>query len=400
MPVPSISSAPSDERDPDQRALLATLVAAVFMVSVDARVVAPLLPTIADEFHASLATAGLLVTAYMLPYGFFQLAFGPLADRYGKIRVSAATMLLFSAGTALCGAFSSLELVILLRALTGAAAAAVFPLTLAYMGDTVPYERRQATIGMTMAGAGAAQAFSTSAGGLIATVVSWRTVFPIVGALSGVVSVALVFLVKREIRPRAALSGRPSYRAALGAKRMFALLAIVATEGFLFVGGFPFLSEPLFARFHLGALAIGLVLGLAGVGQLLCARLLPWILRRFTEQSLLLTGGLLMGGAYELCAFAPTYPVLGLGVFALGVGFNLFHSTLQTRATEIFPAGRGTAIALFAFSMFAGSGVGALVFGRAVTQLGSRPTYAAAGALLLGLPVITLALLGPGRSKA
>lgn len=395
MPQPAAAHAKEAAASaaPDQRALIAALIAAVFIVSLDARVVAPLLPTIAAELHAPLDDVGLLVTAYMLPYGFFQLAFGPLSERYGKIRVSAYAMVLFSVGTAFCGAFASLGLVILLRALTGAAAAALIPLTLAYIGDTVPYAQRQATIGVVMASAGAAQAFSTSAGGLIASVVSWRTVFPVFGVAAGASTIALLALKGREIRARDG-GARPTYGDALRAPRMPALLALVAIEGFLYMGGFSFLSAPLDERFHLGALAIGLIFGLAGVGQLVCARLLPWILKRLSEEALVLGGGGLMGGSFIAAAFAPAWGWIAVATLAMGVGFNLCHTTLQTRATEIFPRSRGTAVALFAFALFAGSGAGALAFAHAIPRVGSTVTFAVAGALLLAFSVVTVMLLG------
>lgn len=57
--------------------LLMVLQAAVFMVSAEARVIAPLLPAIALGFQTSVAAAGMLITAYTIPYGLFQLVYGP-----------------------------------------------------------------------------------------------------------------------------------------------------------------------------------------------------------------------------------------------------------------------------------------------------------------------------------
>src|SRR6187551_1497140 len=143
-----------------QRPLLLALGLATFMVSLDARVVAPLLPAIAHDFQTSIARAGYVVSGYLLPYGLFQLAYGPLADRFGKVRVSVFAMAAFSLG------------------------AALIPLTIAYIGDTVPYAKRQAALAMLMASSGAAQALSVSIGGTIAAVLSWRAIFPILGVLS------------------------------------------------------------------------------------------------------------------------------------------------------------------------------------------------------------------------
>src|SRR6188768_206910 len=299
---PVTASSTSNEQ---QRPLLLALGLATFMVSLDARVVAPLLPAIATDFETSIARAGYVVSGYLLPYGLFQLAYGPLADRFGKVRVSVYAMAAFSLGTALCGAFAAFWALLLLRALTGAAAAALIPLTIAYIGDTVPYAKRQAALAMLMASSGAAQALSVSVGGTIAAVLSWRAIFPILGVLSALVTLYLAACAKRELRTPLALGARrPSYLDALQSP-LLSILLLVAFEGCLFLGGFPYLSGLLEQRFHLGSLPIGLLLGLTGASQLLAARLLPRILRRASERELLLVGGSLMAVAYLISAWAP-----------------------------------------------------------------------------------------------
>jgi predicted MFS family arabinose efflux permease len=377
-----------------QRSLLLALGLATFMVSLDARVVAPLLPAIAHDFRITVGRAGYVVSSYLLPYGLFQLAYGPLADRFGKVRVSVGALAAFSVGTAFCGAFGSFANVILLRAITGAAAAALIPLTIAYIGDTVPYARRQAALAMLMASSGAAQALSVSVGGTIAALISWRAIFPILGALSCAVTLYLFFEAKHEVRlTRAAGTRKPRYRDALRSP-LLPILGLVAFEGCLFMGGFPFLSGLLEQRFRLGPMPIGLLLGLAGATQLVTARALPRILRRASEQELLAVGGGLMSVAYLLSAAARHYLWLGLACILIGAGFSLCHSTLQTRATEAFPEGRGTSLALFAFSLFLGSAFGSMAFGSVLEQVGYGVTFASAGVLLFAFTGLCLRALG------
>lgn len=378
-----------------QRALLLSLGVATFMVSLDGRVVAPLLPTIARDFDITIADAGWLVSGYMLPYGFCQLAYGPLADRFGKVRVAAQAMVWFSLGTALCGAFPSFATIVLLRALTGAAAAGLIPLTIAYIGDTVPYAQRQAALAMLMASAGAAQAFSTSAGGTIAALLSWRSVFPVLGVLAGLSTIALFVHRKHELRIAVdPTQPRPRYRDALRAPRMLALLSLVALEGSLYFGGFSFLSGLLETRFGCGSLVTGLILGGAGIAQLISARLLPTLLLRVSERQLLWAGGSSMGCAFLLAAAAPHWGWVALACAAMGIGFSLCHSTLQTRATESFPRARGTALALFAFSLFSGSALGTVGIGYACEALGYGTAFAIVGALLLGFTALVVHTLG------
>ena len=380
-----------------QRPLLLALGLATFMVSLDARVVAPLLPAIAHDFQTTIARAGYVVSGYLLPYGLFQLAYGPLADRFGKVRVSVFAMAAFSVGTALCGAFASFSAVLLLRALTGAAAAALIPLTIAYIGDTVPYAKRQAALAMLMASSGAAQALSVSVGGTIAAVLSWRAIFPILGVLSALVTVYLATCAKHELRVPIALGvRRPGYRDALQSP-LLPILLLVAFEGCLFLGGFPYLSGLLEQRFRLGSLPIGLLLGLTGASQLLSARLLPRLLQRASERELLLVGGGLMGLAYLVSAWAPSYLWVGLACALIGTGFSLCHSTIQTRATEAFPGGRGTSLALFAFSLFLGSALGSVGFGALIERVGYAGTFGSAGLLLFVFTALALGALGRER---
>jgi predicted MFS family arabinose efflux permease len=374
--TPELVASPHDQ--PDQRALLIALGAAVFMVNLDGRVIAPLLPTLSAELGVSIARAGWLVSAYMVPYGLFQLSFGPLADRYGKVTVCTHALLAFSVGTACCGLWPSFVSIFILRALTGAAAAGLIPLTLAYIGDTVPYERRQATIATLMASGGAAQALGTAAGGSIAALFSWRAVFPCLGVLSGAVCLALYALKHHEVRlPRCE---KPSYATVLSAPRMRGLLALVATEGFLYFGTFSYLSGLLEARFALDALAIGCVLALSGVSQLVTARLLPRLIGRIPERVMLGAGAASMGLAYLMSAFSPAVWVVAAACVIAGVGWMLCHTTLQTYATEVFPSARGTALAFFAFSLFLGSGIGAVVQGALLERAGITTSFALAGA--------------------
>ena len=369
----------------EQRRLLLALVAAIFMINLDARVVTPLLPTIAADLRTTVSATGSIVTAYVLPYGLFQLVYGPLSDRLGKVTVVAFAMIFFSVGTALCGLPPSLLAIVALRFVTGVAAAAVFPLTLAYVGDTVPYAQRQATIALLATSTAVASSFSTAVGGLIAAAVSWRFVFPVFGLISGVVTIVLLLLRRSEVR-NAAPTPRPrprdTFGAALRAPMMLPLLVLVCAEGLLYNGAFTYLGGFLNARFALGALAIGLILAGAGVAQLGAARALPRLVRRLGERKLILIGGALMGAAYIIMVAIPNWPLFLLPILCAGAGFVLCHSTLQTRATETFPASRGTAVALFAFSLFLGNGLGASVVGVAIDRTGYVATLLAAGVLL------------------
>ena len=112
---------------PIERASLLVLGMAAFMVQADARVIDPLLHVIARDFHTSPPAAAIVISSYALPYGLFQLLYGPIGDRIGKIRVMAACLAVFSFGTFACAFVPSIPVFATLRFLTGVAAAAVDP---------------------------------------------------------------------------------------------------------------------------------------------------------------------------------------------------------------------------------------------------------------------------------
>ncbi len=104
-----------------------------------------------------------------------------------------------------------------------------------------------------------------------------------------------------------------------------------------------------------------------------------------------------MGFAYLHSAGAPSFVWIGFACALVGTGFSLCHSTIQTRATEAFPGGRGTSLALFAFSLFLGSALGSVGFGAMLESLGYGATFGSAGLLLFVFTALALAALGRER---
>ena len=72
---------------------------------------------------------------------------------------------------------------------------------------------------------------------------------------------------------------------------------------------------------------------------------------------------------------------------SLGIAFYLVHNTVQTKATEVAPDSRASAVALYASAWGAGQALGAAAAGAAVVFIGYAPTIAAFGLgfALLGL---------------
>jgi MFS family permease len=137
----------------------------------------------------------------------FQLLYGPLGDRIGKLRVMAGCLSVFSAGTFACAFVPNVPVFALLRFLTGVAAAAVIPMSLGYIGDKFPYQTRQIALARFMSALMIGQIVGSTLGGVFGQFFGWRAIFLVLGA----VALAVSILLARESRrfAEAAKAPRP-----------------------------------------------------------------------------------------------------------------------------------------------------------------------------------------------
>lgn len=334
---------------------ISLLAIATFLVWADRQMVAPVLPAMARDFHTGIGAVAAVVSVYSLCYGAFEIAYGQLADRYGRVRVMALALQVFGIGTLGAGLMPTLPWVIALRGLTGAAAAAIVPLSLTYIGDTVRLERRQLAIGRINTANAIGQASSVVLGGIFAQLSTWRALFVVYGLASTVVA----FILRRAPESSPGGSDQPVLRTmgqVLRAPGVGLLYGIAFIEGGTILGAFVYLSPQLKSAGY-SYLTVGLVMAVFGLTVLLGTRLLPALQRRLSR-----VAPVWMGGAAIALGYAA--PATGAGIATglvcsslLGLAYAWFHSGMQTWATVAFPPARATTVSGYAFWLFVGAGV-------------------------------------------
>ncbi len=150
-------------------------------------------------------------------------------------------------------------------------------------------------------------------------------------------------------------------------------------EGVFLFGGLAYLGAALRERHGISYALIGALLAGFGVGGLAYSRLVGRLVRRLGERRLILVGGGLSAACYLALVPRGWWQLFGPLALVFGLAFNLLHGTLQTKATELAPTARATAVSLFAFSLFLGQGAGAALLGTIVDSGGYGPTFAVAG---------------------
>jgi MFS transporter, YNFM family, putative membrane transport protein len=266
---------------------LTLLSVSAFATMAALRICDPLLPVLAREFSASTGEAGYAVSAFALAYGLALLLFGPLGDRYGKFNVIAFATVSCTVGSVACAMALSLDGLVASRALSGIAAAGVTPLAMAWIGDNVPYERRQEVlaqlIGATTLGLIAGQ----SLGGVLADSLGWRSAFVLLALIFAAAGTLMCLEVRadgRRAAPVAPSAPRVGFSSALRAvlRERWArrMLGFAFLEGMFVFGGLAFLPSHLHHRFGLPMSWAGSVLVLYGLGGLLYSRCARSLLRR------------------------------------------------------------------------------------------------------------------------
>jgi predicted MFS family arabinose efflux permease len=131
----------------------------------------------------------------------------------------------------------------------------------------------------------------------------------------------------------------------------------------------------------------GSVMMLYGVGGLVYSQMARrWLGWLGGERGLVRAGVVCIAVGLLTLAWAHATALGMLGCLATGFGFYMLHNTLQVQATQMAPASRGTAVTLFACSLFFGQSTGVVLMAQAVDLdwLPQAFTAAAVGALLLG----------------
>jgi len=374
--------------------LIVVLGLAGFIVMADNWVVSPLLPSIAHTIGVEPARAGILIAAYMLPFGLFQLLYGPLADRFGKLRVVGVSLVFFTLATGLCAAGAHLGDLTAYRALTGIFAAATMPVSLALIGDLVPMKERQQAIATFMGIAFLGQATSMTIGGTIAAVTSWRGVFLAYAVVAAVITVTLLVTARSfasELRGDPHSQFVRPYVRLLGHWPSLRTYVIVFFEGLLILGSFSYLGAFAAKNLGLGTFQIGLLMAVFGVGVLVASRASGRLAERVGRSRLVAVGLALAAAADLLVVAAGSHLVAAaVAVLLLGLGFMFAHSSLLTTATQFAAKARGTAMSLVAFSFMVGGAIGTTLGGRIIEATSYRDLYLIGG---IGLAALTLVAL-------
>jgi MFS family permease len=351
------------------------------MATLDGNIVNVALPTLSAELRAHVDALQWIVNGYLLAITATLIVMGRLGDRLGHRAVYAGGLLVFTLGSALCGAAPGLGELVGARVVQALGASAMMAIGPAVLTTAFPPGMRGRALGTLGTVVALGLTLGPPIGGLILSHLSWRWIF-YVNLPVGLAGTAWAL----RILPRGG-GGRGGPLVDLSIFRIPAFtLGLVA--GFLSYAAMfsqTFLTPFLLARVHgLSAGELGLVLASVPVALSVSSPLAGWISDRFGARLLPSAGmGVLAAGLLALSLAGPGTPVLGVAarLFVAGVGMGLFQAPNNATVMGALPRERlGSGGGLLATARNAGMAAGVALAG---TLFALRAGPEAAGAEFL-----------------
>jgi len=387
--------------EPSTRKAIFHLSFATFASMTIQRLCDPMLPQLAQEFQVERTQAAHVISFFAITYGLMQVFFGPLGDRYGKYRVLSLATLGCSLGCLGSALAWSLPFLVFCRVLTAACTAAIIPLGLAWVGDSVDYQIRQETLAKVGLGSTMGIVAGQLVGGLLTDTLGWRWAFGAVSAVFFVVGWVLWSNPNARSENQGlrypqdgevSLSFVINAKAVLDKPRARRLMSFIFLEGCIAFGALAISATHLHDQQGLRVSLAGTIVALFGLGGVIYMIGARWLIHRLGETQLIRVGTIAFGVAYASIGLTPDW-VVDLVAFTLaGFGFFMFHNTMQALATQLDPNRRGTCMALFACILFGGQSLGVVICTELIPFFGSGVVLVCAG-LLLTLIGVTLPMV-------
>src|SRR4029077_1536200 len=168
---------------------------ALVMVTLDNLVVTTALPVIRKDLGAGIEGLEWTVNAYTLTFAVFLLTGAALGDRFGRRRMFAVGLGIFTAASAAAALAPSIDALIAARAIQGVGGAVITPLTLTLLSASVPKEKRGIALGAWGGIGGLAVALGPVVGGAVVSGLNWHWIF----WLNVPIGIALIPLALRRL---------------------------------------------------------------------------------------------------------------------------------------------------------------------------------------------------------
>jgi EmrB/QacA subfamily drug resistance transporter len=364
--VSAAASVPAQVARPRVGLIFSGLMLVVLLAALDQTIVATALPTIVGDL-GGLDKLSWVTSAFLLAQTAVTPLYGKFGDLFGRKRVLQSAVLLFLAGSALCGQAGGMTELIAFRAVQGLGAGGLIVLTQAVIGDVVPPRERGRYQGLFGAVFGVASVAGPLLGGVIVQAVSWRWIF-YVNIPIGLFALAVLAATLPATAPR----GRPSIDylgAGLLASGLSAIVLVTSLGGTSWAWASP-------KVFLVGVLGVALIVGFLFAERRAREPVLPIPLLR--DRVFAVAGGLSL--------------IVGFALFGAVTFLPLYFQTVDLASP--------TAAGLKLVPMMLGLLIMSIASGQLISRFGRYKVFPILGTLLMSIGLLLLSRLDVSTSSS
>ena len=308
-------------------AIFSALVLVLLLASLDQTIVATALPIIVGEI-GGLSHLSWIVTAYLLSSTVVVPLYGKLGDLYGRRIVLQAAVVIFLAGSLLCGIAQNLPELIAFRFVQGLGGGGLIVTAIAVVGDIVPPRERGRYQGFFGGVFGLSTVLGPLIGGFIVEQFSWRWIF-LINLPLGLVALAVI---NRTFRPHERKGKRVEIDYVGAALLALALTAIVLVTSL----GATLMTEAPVSLFAISLLAVLSLAGFLYVETKVEDPLLPLTLFRRRAFVIGTSVGFIVGMAlFGSITLLPVYLQVVKGLDPTSAGLHMTPMMLGVFASSI-----------------------------------------------------------------
>ena len=322
-----------------------------------------LLPTLAEEFGASLQRTGLTVTATLIAVALVAPFVGGLSDALGRRRLILGASLFLTLPTVLAGLAPGLDLLILCRFLQGLLLPFIFAVTVAYIAEECPGAEAIRVTGLYGIGTIVGGFSGRFIAGWTTEIAGWRAAVLILAAVTLLCTAVIAATLPRERQFRPVRSWRgqvAGFADQFGNKQVMATCAVGFAVLFSMIATFTYVSFYLAAPpFGLGPAQLGSMFVVYLMGAVATPVATQLVLRFGRRRTALLAAVVASGGL--LLTLAPWLPAIlvGLGIVAAGIFTEQVLSMGYVAAAA--RRSRSTAVGLYVTSYYVGGSLGGVL---------------------------------------
>jgi len=368
----------------------------LFLGVSDTQLVAPLLPLIAQDLSTTPGHAGIIVTTYSLAAAAFALFVGPLSDRVGRKKILISGLALFTSASFFTYHVSTFNSLVILRALTGAAAGTLSTCALSFAGDYYPYEQRGRAMGVLSMGYFLAFVVGVPAGAFAASRLGWQWVFACLSATAAamfIVTIAALPSTKMHaLAPRSARVLVDHFRKR---DRLAGMAAAFLTSGGV-VGFLTYVGAWLRTTYRMDIDKIGLLFMVSGLAAVLASPISGWLADRAGKRSVIVGSNVVLAIMFPIVASSNVGTGLVVSIALLSIAASARQAPLHALTTEIVgPEIRGEYIALRNAASQLGIAVIASISASAFDSAGFTAVALIAAVATLLIPICCIWLKEP-----